>query len=68
MPAKKSELKITVEANGKRFSLNCRRVLYKKYTVKVGRSKSTKIPLSTKTEIMSLISEWITVQEKAAGF
>jgi hypothetical protein len=68
MPAKKSELKIIVEANGKRFSLNCQRCLHKKYSVKVGRSKSTKIPLSTKTEIMSLISKWVTKQEKAAGF
>jgi len=68
MPPKKSELKITVETNGKRFSLNCRRCLHKKYIVKVGRSKSKKIPLSTKTEIMSLISKWLTEQEKAAGF
>jgi len=67
MPAKKSDLKITVEMNGKRFSLNCRRIMYKKYAVKVGRSKSKKIPLSTKTEIMRLISEWLTEQDRAEG-
>ena len=68
MPAQKSHLKISVEANGRRFSLNCRRCMHKKYTVKVGRTKSTTLPLSTKTEIMKLISEWITKQEKVAGF
>lgn len=62
MPAKKSDVKITVEANGKRFSLNCRHIMFKKYEVKVGRTKSKK-PLSTITEITSLIRQWIVKKE-----
>ena len=63
MPARKSDIKIIVEANGKRFSLNCRRCLFNKYTIKVGRSKSKKMPMATITEITELMRKWIVKQE-----
>ena len=64
MPARKSDFKIIIEANGKRFSLNCKRNLFNKYSVKVGRSRSKKMPLATITEITELARKWIVKQEK----
>lgn len=58
MPARKSDLKITIEANGKRFSLNCEKLLWNTYRVKVGRSRSVKMPMATPTQIFNEARKW----------
>jgi len=63
MPARKSDIKIMVEANGNRFSINCRRHLFNKYSIKLGRSKSIKNGLLTITEITELTRKWLVKQE-----
>jgi len=63
MPARKSNIKIIIEANGKRFSINCRRNLFNKYRIKLGRSKSIKTGLLTITEITELTRKWLVKQE-----
>jgi len=63
MPAANSDIKIIIEANGRRFSLNCKRNLFNKYSVKLGRSRSVKMPLATITEITELVRKWLVKQE-----
>jgi hypothetical protein len=58
MPPKKSDIKIIIEVNGKRLSLNCQEWLFGKYRVKNGRSLSKKKPIATLTEIFEEGRRW----------
>ena len=58
MPPNKSPLKITIECNGKKFSLNCSPVMFDRWRVKNGRSWSKKVGLVTLTEIFNLARKW----------
>lgn len=63
MPSQKSHVRITIEAGGKRFSLNCSRLLHNRYSVKLGRSRSAKMPVSTLTDIFDAGRKWAVKQE-----
>jgi len=62
MPARRSDVKIIVEAYGQRFSLNCEEMLFDHYRVKNGRSLSRKRPYSTLTEIFEEARKWAVKQ------
>lgn len=64
MPARKSTVRIIIEAGGKRFSLNCERTMFGRYLVKVGRSRSEKMPTATLTEIFERGRKWAVRQEE----
>ena len=59
MPPKKSNIKIIIEVNGKRLSLNCSETLFGRYRVKNGRSISKKKPIATLTEIFDDGRRWV---------
>lgn len=54
----KSTIKITIEANGHKFSLNLTPMLFEKYLVKIGRTPSKKHRLSTLTEVFEILRKW----------
>lgn len=58
MPARKADLRITIETNGQRFSLNCERMMHDQYRVKRGRTVSRKMPVATLTEIFTEARKW----------
>jgi hypothetical protein len=58
MPARKADIKIAIEANGRRFNLNCERMIDGSYRVKRGRSVSKKMPYATLTEIFNEARKW----------
>lgn len=62
MPALKSDLKITIEMNKRRFSLNCVRGPWGRYHIKRGRSWSRKTPDATLTEIFEMCRKWAVKQ------
>lgn len=64
MPARKSEVKVIIEAYGQRFSLNCEEILFDQYRVKNGRSLSKKNPYSTMTEIFEESRKWAVKQRR----
>ena len=64
MPARKADIKIIIEAYGKRFSLNCEEHLFGQYRIKSGRSVSDKKPLGTLTDIFELGRKWSVKQRK----
>ena len=58
MPSIKSELRIHIECNGKRFALNCYRLPDKKFIIKNGRSRSEKMPHGSLTQIFNASRKW----------
>lgn len=58
MPPRKSQIRITVEANGERFSISGEWMLNGRYRVKRGRSISRKMPDATLTEIFNEARKW----------
>lgn len=54
----KSTIKITIEANGDKFSLNLAPSLFGKFSVKVGRTPSKKHRIATLTEVFELLRVW----------
>jgi len=64
-PAKKADVRITIEANGERFSISAHRALGRRYRVTVGRTWSRKHPLITITEIFDLSRRWAARQERS---
>jgi len=63
MPARKADLKIAIEANGRRFSLNCERLIDGSYRVKRGRNVSKKRPCETLTKIFDEARKWAVKQK-----
>jgi hypothetical protein len=64
MPAEKSTIKISIEVNGERLSVNLSPYIFGKYRVKVGRSYSDKVPVSTLTEVFNLCRKWVVHKSK----
>lgn len=64
-PRSKADVVISIEANGKKFTLNAHRALHRKYRLKVGRSWSRKYPLTTLTEIFDKARGWAIHQERS---
>lgn len=64
MPAISSNVRISIEANGRSFRLNASRALHGRYRLKVGRSWSTKHANTTLTEIFELGRKWAVRQER----
>jgi len=54
----KSTIKITIEANGEKFTLNLAPAFFGKYFVKVGRTPSKKHRISTLTEVFEILRRW----------
>jgi len=63
MPSFKSDIKIRIESGDRSFTLNCSRGLFGKYRIKLGRTRSEKMPLATLTEIFDLARKWAVKQE-----
>ena len=54
MPQVKADLKITIEAGGKSFTLNCLKLPDHSFIVKRGRKVSERIPRATISEIFDV--------------
>jgi len=52
------KIRIKIEVGDKKFSLTLTPCLFGKYTVKIGRSHSTKHKLITITEVFNLLRKW----------
>lgn len=61
MPPKKSFIKITVQVNDEKLSLNLSPLLYRpnRFLIKTGRSKSLKIPDATISQIFDILRRWV---------
>jgi len=62
MPSVKSNLHVTVEYNGRVFTVNGFEFLPGRFFLKRGRSRS-KIPDATNTEIFKLCRQWVANQK-----
>jgi hypothetical protein len=62
MPARKADIKIAIEANGRRFNLNCERMIDGSYKVKRGRNVSKRMPYATLTQIFNEARKWAVKQ------
>lgn len=51
-------IRIKIEVGEKKFSLNLKPVMFGKYSVKVGRSHSTKHGLLTITQVFDILRKW----------
>lgn len=58
MPQVKADLKITIEAGGKSFRLNCLKLPDHSFIVKRGRKVSERIPRATISEIFDVSRKW----------
>ena len=58
MPACKSDIKITIRAGNKSFSIGGIRLPNNRYAIKRGRSWSRKAPLATMSEIFAQARKW----------
>lgn len=58
MPQVKADLKITIEAGGKSFTLNCLKLPDHSFVVKRGRKVSERIPRATISEIFDVSRKW----------
>lgn len=58
MPQVKADLKITIEAGGKSFTLNCLKLPDHSFIVKRGRKVSERIPRATISEIFDVSRKW----------
>jgi len=58
MPSCKSDITISVRAGEKRFTLNCARLPDQRYLIKRGRSRSTKTPYATLSQIFARARKW----------
>lgn len=58
MPACKSDITISIRAGDKRFTLNCARLPDQRYLIKLGRSRSAKIPRATLSQIFAHARKW----------
>ena len=58
MPQLKADLRISIEANGKSFTLNCIRLPDHRFLVKRGRKVSAKMPRATLSEIFDTSRKW----------
>ena len=58
MPQVKADLKITIEAGGKSFTLNCLKLPDHTFIVKRGRKVSERIPRATISEIFDVSRKW----------
>ena len=54
----KPDLKITITAQNKSFSISALELPNGKYLLKRGRSKSQKMPIATLTQIFNLSRKW----------
>ena len=61
---KKADVIVSVEAGGKRFTLNCHRGLHRRYRLKVGKSWSSKYADITLTEIFDKARKWAAHRER----
>ena len=61
MPPKKSLIKITVQINEEKLSLNLSPLFYQsnRFSVKTGRSKSLKVPDATITQVFDILRRWV---------
>lgn len=62
MPQLKADLKITIEANGKSFTLNCLKLPDHSFIVKRGRKVSERMPRATISEIFDTSRKWAVTQ------
>jgi hypothetical protein len=58
MPQVKADLRITIEANGKSFTLNCLKLPDRSFIIKRGRKVSDKMPRATISEIFDTSRKW----------
>ena len=58
MPQVKADLKITIEAGGKSFTLNCLKLPDHSFIVKRNRKVSAKMPRATLSEIFDTSRKW----------
>ncbi len=61
MPPKKSLIKITVQVNEDKLSLNLSPLYFRsnRFSIKTGRSKSQKIPDATITQVFDILRRWV---------
>lgn len=64
MPALKSNIKITINAGDKSFSIGGVRLVGNRYAIKRGRSWSKKVGTATLSEIFAEARKWVVAQEQ----